>query len=72
MSTEKQLPNDASETLKNLQKVRQDLLNQLEEASKEKASANKFSMYSSPRNYRQDELSCGLEEHAVKVCFSNN
>jgi len=72
MSTEKQLPTDASETLKNLQKVRQDLLKQLEKASKENASPNKFSMYSSPRNYRQDELSCGLDEPTDKVCFSNN
>ncbi|MFM7900815.1 MAG: hypothetical protein ACKOKB_11555 [Bacteroidota bacterium] len=72
MSTEKETPNDASETLKNLQKVRQDLLRQLEETPNNEASAKKFSMFSSPRNYRQDELHCGLEEHTQEGRFSNN
>lgn len=72
MPTEKEIPTDASETLKNLQKVRQDLLKQLDETQNEEASAPKFSMYSSARNYRQDELYCGLEEHNREGRFSNN
>ncbi|MFM7079622.1 MAG: hypothetical protein ACKOYC_07495 [Bacteroidota bacterium] len=72
MSTEKELPYNASETLKCLQKVRQDLLRQLEEKPNEETSAEKFSMYSSPRNYRHDELHCGLEDHTPEGRFSNN
>jgi len=38
MHTEKEIPTDASETLKNLQKVRQELLKQLDETQNEEAT----------------------------------
>lgn len=72
MSAEKETPTDSSETLKNLQKVRQDLLKQLDVINHEEVSAPRFSMFSSPRNYRQDELCCGLEDHSREDRFSNN
>jgi hypothetical protein len=66
-----QSPSD-SETLENLQKVRRDLMEQLRQEQKESHPSPRFSMFSSPRNYRKDELHSGLNDQRSDGDFSNS
>lgn len=60
-----------SETLANLHKVRRDLMDQLNRGQEEADPAPRFSLFSSPRNYRKDELHNGLNGHEAETDFSN-
>jgi hypothetical protein len=66
-----QTPSD-SETLANLRKVRRDLMEQLRHDQEEDHSSPRFSLFSSPRNYRKDELHNGLNDHVAGGDFCNS
>jgi hypothetical protein len=66
-----QSPSD-SETLENLRKVRRDLMEQLSHEQEENHPSPRFSLFSSPRNYRKDELHNGLKDHVAGGDFCNS
>lgn len=70
-SKDLQSPSD-SETLENLHKVRRDLMEQLGHGQEEAQPSPRFSMFSSPRNYRKDELHNGLSDHGSDGDFCNS
>ena len=75
-----QSPSESSETLTHLNKVRLELLRQLDlqEENRQDAdqpsehSGQRFSLFSSPRNYREDELANGLNDDGGLTEFGKN
>lgn len=63
---------DSREVLDNLAKIRRDLMEQLINSVSDTCNQLKHSMFSSPRNYRTDELSCGLSIDDKAPFFGRN
>ncbi|MFN5324142.1 MAG: hypothetical protein ACK5C5_04415 [Bacteroidota bacterium] len=69
-----QSKSEASDTLENLLIMRRELMEQLRNKDSESAKPQPcHSLFSSARNYREDELSCGLENRDANLAgFANN